>query len=339
MTLRDSAPLPERALHSRSFRAMNTSIEVIFEAGEDEAAGTANWAADWFRRTEERFSRFLPESELSRLNRLAGERCLVSDAMLEVLLLADAYRTATGGIFSPFLLARLEQLGYGESFDRIRGRETFQCEQLTPAAEGQLELDIQPFMKSVVLPAGAKLDLGGIVKSWSVRRLAGYMRTRLGISRGLINAGGDLTVWGGADTRRRPWLIGIEHPLEPQQDCGALALADGAAATSSTLGRAWPTDRGPMHHLLDPRTGMPSRSGIVQCTVSGPDAVACEIWAKTLCISGAQEGLALMKQQTGPGNPYEALLFAGDGRIIFAGKPSSLESRWLGVPVTSIESW
>lgn len=341
MTSGNFTAVPEQSLHSRSFRAMNTNIEVIYEAGEDLAEEIANIAEDWFRRTEERFSRFLPNSELSRLNRLAGERCLVSDAMLEVLQLAAGYRAATNGIFDPLLLRQLERLGYSESFDRVRERETHRIvpQPTVPRAGVPNELAINPLMKSVRFPADAKLDLSGIVKSWSVRRLANDMRTSLGVRRGLVNAGGDLAVWGGAGVEPEPWLIGIENPCEPQREIGVLAVADGAAATSSTLGRRWSTDCGSMHHLLDPRTGMPGRSGIVQCTVSGPDAVACEIWAKTLCIAGMDEGLKLMRRQTEPRHRYEALLFGEDGRVIFAGDPSSLQHRWRGVPVTSIESW
>ena len=58
-------------------------------------------------------------SELSHLNLLAGERCMVSATMLELLTLADAYRQLTDGIFNPFILDTLLKCGYNESFERI----------------------------------------------------------------------------------------------------------------------------------------------------------------------------------------------------------------------------
>jgi thiamine biosynthesis lipoprotein len=328
----------KHSLHSCSFRAMNTQIEVLFQASGDAAPVMEETAEAWFRSAEERFSRFLPSSELSHLNRLAGERCLVSDAMLEVLRLAEAYLRKTNGIFNPFLLPSLERLGYGETFDRIRERKIYPIPPSSAPAAGPVDFDIDPLMKSVLFPAQAKLDLGGIVKSWSVRRLADYMQAVFGLSRGLINAGGDLVAWGGSSDPHEPWLIGIEDPWRPEQDAGVLAIEAGAAATSGTLGRRWATDRGPMHHLLDPRRGVPSDSGVVQCTVSGPDPVECEIWAKTICIAGLEEGLTLMNREARPAGKYEALIFCEDRRIIFAGDPSSLQHKWRGVPVASIES-
>jgi thiamine biosynthesis lipoprotein len=339
MTARNSGAEREHSLplHSCSFRAMNTHIEVLFQANEEAAPGIEETAEAWFRSAEERFSRFLPSSELSHLNRLAGERCLVSDEMLEVLRLAEAYLRKTNGIFNPFLLQSMERLGYGETFDRIRERGTHRIPSPPAPAAGPGALDIDPLMKSVLFPAQAKLDLGGIVKSWSVRRLADYMRTVLGLSRGLINAGGDLAAWGGSSDSHEPWLIGIENPWAPERDAGVLAIEDGAAATSGTLGRRWDTDRGPMHHLLDPRRGVSSDSGVVQCTVSGPDPVECEIWAKTFCIAGLDEGLKLMNRQARPSGQYEALIFCGNRRVIFAGDPSSLQYRWRGVSAATVE--
>jgi thiamine biosynthesis lipoprotein len=355
--------------HTFAIRAMNTHIELLLWADAVTAAAAEETAADWFRITEERFSRFRPDSELCALNRLAGERCLVSDSMLEVLQLAEAYRRKTDGIFDPLLLGQLERLGYDATFEAVKRREEYRVPRSEGNSAGQVPLDINPLMKSVRYPHQAKLDLGGIVKSWSVGRLAGYLQTRLGIRRGLVNAGGDLAAWGGAaatgdgtppgnrseqagdlvrtgsETPTKgaeavpdsgsPWLIGIENPWETALDIGVLALENGAAATSSTLGRRWTTDRGTMHHLIDPATGVSGDSEVVQCTVSGPDAVECEIWAKVICIAGLERGLALMRSRA---RSYEALLFTAERSVVFCGDAGSIGRRWRDLPIQTIES-
>ena len=107
-------------LYCFSFGAMNTQVSCTFLCeNEEHAADLERLTQQWFGHIENRFSRFLPESELSHLNLLAGERCMVSATMLELLTLADAYRQLTDGIFNPFILDTLLKCGYNESFERI----------------------------------------------------------------------------------------------------------------------------------------------------------------------------------------------------------------------------
>ncbi|SEO51148.1 FAD:protein FMN transferase [Paenibacillus sp. OV219] len=328
-------------LHQFRTTAMNTQIELKFATEQGaRVRGIARFAEDWFQKTELRFTRFREVSELSRLNQRIGERCMLSDAMLEVLLLAELYRSETGGIFDPCMLGAIETCGYDRSFEQLASRltaatgttklasVTMNTNAAHPQTGVQSAMDIDPGMKSVLLHA--PLDLGGIVKAWSVQRLASYMMRKLAVTQGIINAGGDLAVWGAPESD--PWLVAIEHPWQQGEDIGVLALCDGAAATSSKLGRRWTIGGNEKHHLLDPRTLQPSRSDVEQCTVTGPDAVTCEIWAKTICILGASEGIERFKNKT---KHYEALLFGVDRRVHYCGSRSSFESasKWRGVSI------
>ncbi|OXM86339.1 FAD:protein FMN transferase [Paenibacillus rigui] len=323
-------PSGNDANQSFQFRAMNTHIDITLSCNPEDAADYLDLARDWFHYAEERFSRFEVKSELSHLNRLAGETCLVSETMLEVLVLADSYRQLTDGIFNPLLHHAITSAGYSDSFERLQHAAQPIKSGILPVEEAQppLPLLIQPAMRSVKLPSQAGLDLGGIVKGWSVKRLADYFRDTLQVKRGLINAGGDLTVWGGASAEGAPWIIDIEHPWQTSDSFGRLTFSEGAAATSSILGRQWTTDHGPMHHLIDPRTMRPSASDVVQCTVTGgqdSDTVACEVWAKVLCVLGTEEGLALLNRK---GVRYEALLFTANQETHFYGNPESLGTIW-----------
>ncbi|MBM7566643.1 FAD:protein FMN transferase [Paenibacillus sacheonensis] len=329
------------------FRAMNTSIAcTLAYESEEQADRLRRDAVSWFRYAEEKFSRFLPTSELVYLNRRAGADCLVSSAMLEVLQLAETYRRRTDGAFNPFILDALERCGYEDSFERLALADFMtacsprELPALSADELGMHAIAINPRMKSVKLPAGTSIDLGGIVKSWAVRRLADWLRRKQRVTSGLVNAGGDLAAWsdgpGGDDSSEgRPWRIGIEHPRPEAESShiGMLSLVEGAAATSSTLGRRWQTAAGPMHHLIDPVTLLPAESDIVQCTVSGGDPVACEVWAKTLCILGSASGIALLARKQ---PPIEALLFGRDREILFYGAAASIGSKWRDVPVTRL---
>ncbi|WP_165452631.1 FAD:protein FMN transferase [Paenibacillus thalictri] len=304
---------------------MNTVIDCCFLCREEEADRIAAQAEAWFRYAESKFSRFMPNSELARLNRMAGKRCFISEAMLEVLLLSQSYRSLTGGAFEPLILPALREAGYMDTFDQMAGIHTSNRAdaELQPIADSYV---LDPAMKSVVLPPQTEIDLGGIVKSWTAKRLAAFLRETADVNRGYINAGGDLTVWSGPDAAAQTWTVGIENPWRVEADFGFLELVNGSAATSSTLGRRWMTSRGTMHHLIDPRTMLPSSSDAAQCTVTGPDAVECEIWAKTICILGVREGFPLFSRKTA--GRFESLAFTLDRETYFCGEKSSLGTRW-----------
>lgn len=315
-------PLIREQPNELHFRAMNTDVEIVLEADPGENLPAAlQEAADWFRFAESTFSRFRPDSELSRINRLAGAGpILISATMLEVLEQALGYRERTDGAFDPLAGGVLERLGYDRSFEKLPADRL-----LPPASKpGRLPsgeaLYLNPRMKSVQISAGSILDLGGIVKSWTVKRAALWLRTARGIRAGMINAGGDLTVWRSPGASDADWRIGIQNPWRPAGDIGSILLSEGSAATSGKRGRAWSTSLGPKHHLIDPAAADSARTPVVQCTVFGPDPVECEIWSKTVCILGSERGIGLMNRHA-PG--YEAIWFTEEG--ITEGTPSLLE--------------
>ncbi len=143
---------------------------------------------------EARLSRFRANSELSRLNRSAGSWLLVSDILFDILAEAEAFRLRTEGLFNVNVLEALRASGYDQSFEKAA---LFSPSMLSASAA----LPLQPFMemdagmKAVKLRSGAQVDLGGIAKSWSVRKLSDWLRRKRGIKTGLINAGGDAAVW------------------------------------------------------------------------------------------------------------------------------------------------
>lgn len=348
---KDSSPADGR-MHDFRFRAMNATVYLRLYGDDAQVSKAKASAVDWFRFAEQRFSRFRPDSELSQLNRASGGHpMMVSDSMLEVLELAKHYARLTEGAFSPFVLGALARSGYDVSFEQMRAMtreagsldrcsnavEALGADAASPASSPMPELLLDPGMKAATLPTGAAIDLGGIVKSWAVQRLADYLGRRLGITRGLVNAGGDLTTWG-APEAQTSWSVGIEHPWEPARNAGTLTLSGRyrAAATSSVLGRSWRSPDGdPRHHLIDPATMRASQSDVVQCTVTGALATECEVWAKVICILGLAEGTSRMRRA---GSACEALAFTRDGRAHAAGPNGSLrEKRWQAAQGSGID--
>ena len=105
-----------------------------------------------------------------------------------------------------------------------------------------------------------------------------------------MNVGGDLRVSGTAP-QGGPWAVAVPHPHGGQ--AATLELTEGAAATSSPLRRAWQVGGRPAHHLIDPHTGQPADTGILQVTVVAAEAWRAEVAAKAAFLAGLPDALAL----------------------------------------------
>ncbi|MEP7216970.1 MAG: FAD:protein FMN transferase, partial [Anaerolineaceae bacterium] len=234
-----------------SFRAMDTDIDVIIES-EDSVRpfGAFSGVRLLFETQEQRFSRFRPTSLVSRLN--GGER--VDDPWLaaacRMALEAHAF---TGGLFNPLILESLERAGYATTFEEVSGGDP----QPVPAPSPTEALIV---VGSVVSLHHGRLDLGGIIKGWTVD-LAVDMLARAEPNV-LVNAGGDLRC-AGDEEGNDGWLVTIATP-GAKGDAWEGAI-HGALTTSTSLKRRWTTaSGGEAHHLIDPRTGLPGSSPFVQ---------------------------------------------------------------------------
>lgn len=233
----------------------------------------------------ERFSRFEPASELSRLNR--DPRRLVPSSPL-MARLAAAVRSAgasSGGLVDGTLLGPLERAGYRGELERPpKLRDSLlHAPPRRPAAPSaarnweRIEVDFATLMIS--RPPGVELDSGGLAKGMFADVLAETLASHAGFA---INCAGDLAI-GGAGAVTRP--VHVASPF----DAGTLHtfnLTHSGVATSGIGRRSWRSGARPAHHLLDPATGEPAFTGVVQVTALAPSALLAEIRAKAALLSG-----------------------------------------------------
>jgi thiamine biosynthesis lipoprotein len=278
------------------FRAMNTDIDVVVQAGRHPTAEFMTVRL-LFAQQEQRFSRFIASSLVSRLNR--GER--IDDPWLARLtrLVLEAHE-ATAGLFNPMVLPALTDAGYGSSFETVSGGTP--RPQPVPDPRAAIGIDGE----ATWLKRG-QLDAGGIVKGWTVDLALEHL-VGPGVGGVLVNAGGDMRAEGAGDAPGG-WLAAIENPLED----GALAwhgTLQAALATSTTLKRRWTSSSGAgAHHLIDPRTGLPADSPFVQVSCRAPEARTAEIWAKAVLI-GAEFARGAAREVG-----VDVLTLRSDGRL------------------------
>lgn len=294
---------------SRSFRAMNTGVSGVVsvqQAHGCEATRALEGVECRFREAEAILSRFNPDSELSRLNAAAGHPFEASSILFEVVSAAVHAARVSHGIFDPTILDRLIAAGYDCSFEMLGfGSPSVENSPCSPHDWRDISLDATASL--ICIPAGCSLDLGGIGKGWAVDRAAEDLRRFPGFA---LDAGGDIALQG-SQADGSPWTVGISNPFAESENLMILGMTSGAVCTSSTLHRAWGPTEGKRHHIIDPRTGRPARSGVVAATVTAPSAAEAETVAKAAIILGEDAGIAFIKRQRGT----EGLLVLEDGRL------------------------
>ncbi|MGE5591084.1 MAG: FAD:protein FMN transferase [Bacillota bacterium] len=277
---------------------MNTEVEV---------AGAEFDLEPWFRRVEAVLTRFDPASPLCQLNAAAGSWVLVPPLLYRAVAAALQAARETGGAYDPTVLAALEAAGYSRSFEL--GPQS--AGQASPAGRWSA-ISLEPRVGVIRLPAGVRLDLGGIGKglavdgaAWRARREAKRQGRPPSY---VVNAGGDLAVQ--ASGGEPPVQVHIDDPLHPGRNLASLRLRRGAVATSSTLGRRWGEG---LHHIIDPRTGRPADSGVAAATVVAGMASRAETLAKACIVLGAERGMELLKSKGCLG-----ILVTDDGSVLLS---------------------
>ena len=270
------------------FECFGSSCSVL--VGGDDGERSAREAALGARRTLEdwhaRFSRFEPDSELSRLN---ADRRIVVPASGLLVRLAAAVRFAgelSGGLVDATLVEQIERAGYaGELSEALALDDALalappRASAAASAAGGWRRIDADARARTITRPPGVRIDSGGLAKGMFAdvlgERLAGHASFA-------VDCAGDIALGGAARVTRAahvasPFDASVLHTFE---------LRDGAVATSGITRRSWlGADGRAAHHLLDPASGEPAFTGLVQATALAPSALEAEVRAKAALLAG-----------------------------------------------------
>lgn len=266
-------------------RAMGTQAHVLVVGGR---RGQLQRAQDRIADLEQRWSRFRGDSEVSRLNAQAGHPVAVSDETRLLVRCAVLGWRHTRGLFDPTVYDAVHAAGYDRDLDLVRTRPG----RLRPTrpAPGCSGIHIDDSAGTVTLPAGARLDPGGIGKGLAADLVVDELVDG-GAAGACVNLGGDLRVAGQAPDGPG-WRVEVANP-SGGEPVGTLHLRAGAVATSSTLDRRWTVAGVEQHHLIDPATGrpLPLRRA---ATVVAATAWQAEVAAKAALLVGAGERARLL---------------------------------------------
>jgi FAD:protein FMN transferase len=249
-------------IERRAFESLGGECE-LFAVGVGSEALAAG--ESWIHRMHDRFTRFEPNSELSRLNSSGGRWSSVSAEMQALLRESLRAFDISDGLVNVAVLPALLAAGYTRDFAAGPTAST-SAPRIPPLPE---VLQLRP--GEARLAEGAALDLGGIAKGWLADRLAADIGRNV-----LVNLCGDLYARGGGATGEG-WPVGFGDKT--------LLLMDLGAATSGTTKRTWAGG----HHLIDPRTGLPATTDLSEVSVLATTATDAEIYAKVALLLGASD--------------------------------------------------
>lgn len=280
-----------------AFAAMGGHAHVVVVGGDDEAlVEAARWRlAD----LEERWSRFRPASEVSRLNAACGKAVEVSSDTLDLVELAIEAWRLTDGCFDPTVLPALAAAGYDEPFTSVMGRPAGPAHVVAAPSPGPAGVRVDRRTSTVSLPPGVQFDPGGIGKGLAADTVASELLDQ-GADGVCVNVAGDVRVAGSPPPGQR-WEVAVEDPNDPRCELARLVVDDAGVCTSSTLIRHWQAAGRRYHHLIDPATGLPTRTDLVAATVVAPTAWLAEVLTKVLFVQGVDLGTPTVSRLGGTG--------------------------------------
>jgi FAD:protein FMN transferase len=234
-------------------------------------------------RDEQRWSRFRPGSEVNRISARSGQWVRVSQETTALLQLAIDWGRRSDGLFQPLVGASLASWGYAVSLHSERPR----ARRSPPPRPVRGGLEVDADRGRVRIPNGARLDLGGIAKSYMAVRAGRLAAAMCGDPALMVDAGGDLVA------ARGDHIVAVERPAEAPLNrpgkpmlgavCHVLLRAGEGVATSGYGRRRWRNADGVQaHHLIDPATGCPGPRA--HATVLAADPVAADVMAKCLAL-------------------------------------------------------
>ncbi len=295
----------------RSMRAVGTSATVVVADADLADDALALLAADLVE-LDEACSRFRSDSELRRLERSGrGRPTQVSSLLFDALEVACTVAARTAGIVDPTIGSALVELGYDRDIGALVPRRELPTFVPRPAP-GWWRLELDPDLRTVVVPDGVHVDLGSTGKAFAADRSSVRIARTLGCGV-LVNLGGDVAVAGPSPVEG--WGVGIASSCTtaPADSDEVVVIRAGGLATSGTTARTWMRNGRRVHHIVDPWTGEEASSTWALVSVLADSCLEANGWSTAAVVWG----------EDAPGNlasfQVPARLVAADGTVVVVG--------------------
>lgn len=239
---------------------------------------------------ERLFSRFSPDSEISRLNRSLGSWVFLSEDTLRLLREGEQIRRLSGGAFN-LLTGAVSSLWYSDGEGRVPA-ETDAASAARRAQNSRIEFGGGGRARIL---GDAQADAGGIAKGYIADRLVESLSGR-GIENALINLGGNIAAMGRQENGA-PWLVGVRDPEGGRNDIlAAIPVTDKSVVTSGVYERCFYINGQRCHHIIDPATGFPADNNVLSVTVVSRSSLLADALSTALLVLGPERAEPLLRE-------------------------------------------
>lgn len=261
------------------------------------------------KRIENIMSFFLPQSDVSNINDSAGKNSVkVNVDTLTVIKNAVHFSEITDGAFDITLAPLIKLWGVFTQTPQIPSKKEIK-EKLPLINYNDILIDEQ-LQTVMLLKPEQKIDLGAIAKGFAADR-AIEMYKSFGVKSALINIGGNVKVLGN-NKENKDWKIGIQDPFKPRgQYLGIVKLQNKSVVTSGAYERYFEQGNTRYHHILDPKSGCPSRSNLISATVISGESIAADALSTACFVLGLEKSLEIINTLDG----IDAILITEDKEI------------------------
>jgi thiamine biosynthesis lipoprotein len=283
---------PNVPVRKLAFSALGTVCEVQYAApgGDAQAKAFEAAAVNWVNAFEAKYSRFRPDSLVSRINAAAGRSWVDVDQEMEGMLkMCDTLHFMTQGVLDPTALPLILLWNYKAENPRVPTADEIS------AARAKIGWKkVERAAGKVFLPQpGMALDFGGFGKEYAVDIVA-QIATDHGIPCALVDFGHDLRAVG-APPGRPAWHIGLEDPQKPGAAAGSIGVVGKGVASSGDYLRCFTVDGRRYGHIIDPRTGWPVSNGCVQATVIASSCLQAGVLSTAAFVLGMTKGIEFIQ--------------------------------------------
>ena len=287
---------------------MGTLVEItVSHADPHVIQAVTTQAFDEMKRLEQLMSTYLPDSEISQINRAAGKEAVpVSLEVEEVIREGIFWSRQSDGAFDITVEPLVQLWDFDGENEVIPGRATLRK---TASLVNYKNIEIFDHKVRLARP-GMAINVNGLAKGYAVDRAVSILRSR--VPNGIVNAGGDLFAFG-QKSKESPWTIGLQHPRKPQDLLAAFAVKNQAVATSGDYQRYFVKDGVRYHHIFDPATGTPARK-MIHTTPTTTEAMEADAMATAVFVMGPEAGLAWVDSL----DNVEAMVMLEDGSIRYS---------------------
>lgn len=262
---------------SASGRAMGTTFHILTVGAEP---AILDQCLRRLSELEQRWSRFVPDSEVSRINAEPDQFHLVTPDTVELVQRGVEAWKLTSGDFDPTVLDAMVAHGYDRSFERLDSSDRRSSARPAP---GCSSIDVDPSIGLVRLGSGVGFDPGGFGKGLAADLLTDEAMAA-GAAGVMVNLGGDLVCRGRAPNNDG-WVVEIREPAVRPGRLASIAVESGAIATSTVAKRRWSAGSGEHHHLVDPNTGR-NTEGLLLASVISSCGWFAEVTATQILVAG-----------------------------------------------------